>query len=358
MRIALINDIHLGVRNDSNVFVDAHEKFFREIFLPRIKEDNIKDVIILGDLFDRRKYCSFSTMFRVKEFLFDKLEGMGINVHVLVGNHDVAFKNTNRVNSPEILLAEYDNVHIYTRPFELTFFDETGWSEDVGLVPWITLDNMEESLDFLEQTKCRLIFGHFEINGFEMHHNGGVCRDGLTAETFKGFESVFSGHFHEPAWKGNIQYLGSPMQFTWADYNRPRGFNIYDFKTREREFIENTDQMFHKIFYADDVDLTEFDPSIFHERVVRIHVGEKENQHKYDLFIDKIQQVNPYQMDVVDNTEFLFTEEFDESLIENQDTMSIVSQYIKGLDLDFDTTKIEKIFQDLYVEAVAELDNE
>ena len=31
---------------------------------------------------------------------------------MIIGNHDVYFKNTNEINSPELLLAEYDNIKI------------------------------------------------------------------------------------------------------------------------------------------------------------------------------------------------------------------------------------------------------
>jgi DNA repair exonuclease SbcCD nuclease subunit len=350
MKLALINDIHIGVRNDSPVFLDAHEKFFTNIFLPRLVLDKIDTVIILGDLFDRRKYCSFNSLYRVKKFLFDKLAEMGVTVHILVGNHDVTYKNTNRVNSPELLLAEYDNVHVYTEPTILDIY------EPICLMPWINLENEELSMEFLQEFNGDLVFGHFEINGFEMHHNGGECYDGLEPVNFKRFEHVFSGHFHEPSWKGNIQYLGAPMQFTWADYDCSRGFSIWDFTTREITKVENPDKMFHKLFYDDNTLDQEIDWDALKNRVVRVHVKEKNDQHKFDLFVDKLQRSSPYQLDIVDNTGYTIDDEFDESLVKNEDTMDLVSKYIDSLDIPYDQNKIKDLFRDLYIEALAELD--
>lgn len=351
-QIALINDIHIGVRNDSPVFLDAHEKFFDTIFLPTLDSRGITTVVILGDLFDRRKYCSFNSIYRVKKFLFDRLRDMNIEVHILVGNHDVAYKNTNRVNSPEIILAEYDNVTVYTEPTIVNLGND---KEPCGLIPWVNMETEDATMEFIETFSGKLIFGHFEINGFEMHHNGGQCYDGLDRKTFANYEHVFSGHFHQPNWKGNIQYLGAPMQFTWADYDCARGFSLWDFESREVEFIKNPDQMFHKIFYDDKTSIRK---SYKHlkDRVVRVHVKEKNDQHHYDLFVDKLQGINPYQLDIVDNSGYTIDEEFDSAVVKNEDTMSLVGTYIDSLELDYDPVTIKEIFKDLYVEALAELD--
>lgn len=351
MKIALINDIHIGIKNDSPIFLEAHKKFFTEIFIPTLIENDIKDVIILGDLFDRRKYVNFNTAYEVKKWLFDTLEKQNIAVDILVGNHDVSFKNTNRVNSPDLVLNQYDNVKIHTSPTELLINDEL-----IGLVPWINNENEEESFNFIRNFKGDVLMGHFEINGFEMHRNGGVCYDGVNQNIFSKYEYVFSGHFHEPSINGNIHYLGSPLQFTWSDYDCSRGFHIFDLEKRDLTKIENNDIMFHKIFYDEDVDILNFDYVCLKNRIVRILVGEKKDHHKFDLFVDKIQQVNPHQLDIVDNSMDQLSDEFDESLIQNEDTMTIVGSYIDSLELNIDDSKVKKLFKELYLEALAELD--
>ena len=64
MKVAIITDMHLGVRGDSKVFLDHQEKFFNEVFFPHLDEHNIKTVLDLGDTFDRRKYINYVTLDR------------------------------------------------------------------------------------------------------------------------------------------------------------------------------------------------------------------------------------------------------------------------------------------------------
>jgi len=59
MKIALLNDTHFGARNDSLIFDDFFHKFYDEIFFPYLKENNIKTLIHLGDVVDRRKFINF-----------------------------------------------------------------------------------------------------------------------------------------------------------------------------------------------------------------------------------------------------------------------------------------------------------
>ena len=59
MKIALLNDTHFGARNDSLIFDDYFHKFYDRIFFPYIKEHNIKTLIHLGDVVDRRNYINY-----------------------------------------------------------------------------------------------------------------------------------------------------------------------------------------------------------------------------------------------------------------------------------------------------------
>ena len=95
MKIALITDTHWGVRGDSVFFHDLSKDFLDNIFFPYLKNENIKTVIHLGDLVDRRKYINFNTSNRVRKDFLAPLEYMGIDTHIMVGNHDCFYKNTN-----------------------------------------------------------------------------------------------------------------------------------------------------------------------------------------------------------------------------------------------------------------------
>ena len=83
MKIALITDTHFGARNDSLLFNDFFKKFYEDIFFPTLKERNIKKIIHLGDVVDRRKFINFKTLNSMKEILFTPLEEMGCDMEIM-----------------------------------------------------------------------------------------------------------------------------------------------------------------------------------------------------------------------------------------------------------------------------------
>jgi metallophosphoesterase superfamily enzyme len=95
MNIAIIGDTHFGARNDNVNFSEYFYKFYEEQFFPYLKENNIKHCIHLGDIMDRRKYVSYRTVKEFREKFIQPFIDLEIELHILVGNHDTYFKNTN-----------------------------------------------------------------------------------------------------------------------------------------------------------------------------------------------------------------------------------------------------------------------
>jgi DNA repair exonuclease SbcCD nuclease subunit len=245
MKLALINDTHAGARGDDPRFNEFFFKFWEGTFFPYLKENNIKHICHLGDVVDRRKFISFVTLNSWRKRFFDVLQTEGINMDVIVGNHDVTYKNTNEINAMHELFDHYNNINVMIEPRDMEY---DGLS--VAMVPWINSSNYEQALEFLKTTKSQVVFGHFEIAGFEMDR-GNVCHTGMDKSTFDRFDMVLSGHFHHKSTNGSIHYLGNQYEITWADYNDPRGFHVFDTETRELTFVSNPNRMFHKINYDD-----------------------------------------------------------------------------------------------------------
>ena len=105
MLTALITDTHFGGRGDSVEFDNYFKKFYDEIFFPELKQRGIKHIIHLGDCFDRRKFINFNSFKSCREYFFDRALDLDIKIDMIVGNHDTFYKNTNDVNSPELLLS-------------------------------------------------------------------------------------------------------------------------------------------------------------------------------------------------------------------------------------------------------------
>jgi DNA repair exonuclease SbcCD nuclease subunit len=322
------------------------------VFFPTLEALGIDTVLDLGDTFDRRKYVNFVTLRRAKQMYFTPLKERGITVHSIVGNHTTYFKNTNEINTMELLLKEYDNYHVYTHePVTLRL-----GSCDVMLSPWICPSNAEVSFQAFKETKAKVVMGHFEFAGFEMM-KGQVSDHGLDKSEFKKFLSVYSGHYHHPSNHENITYLGAPYEMTWTDYAGKRGFHIFDTETLEMVFIPNTFSIFHKLDY-DDSDLTvedidALDVSMLTSTYVKVIVKKKNNPYTFDLFIDKLQSAGCADIKVIeDHLNFDIIDE-GELVDEAQDTLSLLRVYVDSLDVKTNKERVNAFLRDLYQEAVS-----
>ena len=350
MKLCILGDTHFGARGDSLDFHKYFQKFYDEVFFPYLIKNDIKVIFQMGDLFDRRKFINFNSLYLSRKYFFDKCELHGIKLHTLIGNHDVAYKNTLEVNSPSLLLNEYNNIEIYEK-FDTIDFD--GVSIDV--VPWICDDNVDDIFNRMKESKAQICFGHFEIAGFEMDR-GNVCESGIDKQALSKYDVVLTGHFHHKSTDGNITYVGTPYEMTWADWNDPKGFHIFDTENREMQFVQNTFSMFHKITYDDGKttfeDWKEYDFSKLKECYVKVVVLNKQNPFLFDHVIDNLYKAGVSDLSIVED----FTDvnvDLDQDIIDQaEDTITILSKYIDNLTLDVEPEKLKTLMRELYVEAL------
>lgn len=355
MKVAIITDTHIGARNDSTAFAAYFKDFYDNHFFPYIDEHEITTVCHLGDIVDRRKYINFTSARNLTEMMIKPLHDRGIDTHMLIGNHDTYFKNTNEINSMRELYgnSKYDNIKFYYDLPEAIDFDGC----KVLMTPWICSGNFEESMNIISKTNAEVLFGHLEIKGFEMHKGAVNIDHGFDRTVFDRFDVVLSGHFHHRSTSGNISYLGSPYEITWSDYNDPRGFHVFDTDTRTLEFIPNPLKMFHKIHYSDVDKIMEqvvnHDFDQYTNTYVKVIVGEKTNPYWFDMFIDKLEKANPHHVQIVEDHLNLDIESDDDIINEAEDTMTILSKYINSLDLSTDKALVQDAILDLYREALS-----
>lgn len=340
MKIACITDTHFGARGDNVIFDNFFRKFYDEIFFPEITKRGITQVIHLGDCFDRRKYINYNSLKTCKEYFFDPLIKNNIKVDMIVGNHDTFFKNTNDVNSPELLLKQYDNITTFDRPSIQTYD-----GLDILLLPWICTDNYNTAINYIEKKQAKVCFGHLEMEGFMMW-KGQENKEGMSPKVFKGYEVVASGHFHHRHNKKNIFYLGNPYEMFWNDYGDVRGFNIFDTETLKFEFVKNPNTMFERISYDGK---NTIDPLKLKNKFIKIKVEDKSNQYEYDTFVEKIYEQNPAEVKIIDE---MIEVETDASLDVNEtDTVTLLNTYIDSVDCKLEKDKIKSMVLDLYKEA-------
>lgn len=349
MKIALITDTHFGARGDNHGFLQHFEEFFEDIFFPTLKERNIRHVFHLGDLVDRRKYANYLTLSRMRNsFLAHFRRDDTLHCTIICGNHDVYFKNTNEINALKELLAPY-SFTVLENPQHLTIANET-----FLFLPWINPDNAEKAYEEISKSKAKYVFGHLELQGFEMHA-GSIATHGLDSSVFSKFSGVYTGHFHHKSSRNNIHYLGSPYQITWSDYADPRGFHILDTDTGDLEFIQNPYNMFHKIVYDDRErsldDLMGLDFFSLHKKYVKVIIQHREQPYFFDRLIEEIEKVQPYSLQVVDsvldfsNVGTLISSENIESYT---DTLTIIKNSVQELPDTVNKTGLEALLVDLY----------
>jgi DNA repair exonuclease SbcCD nuclease subunit len=346
MQVAIITDQHFGARNDSVAFLDYMEEFYKNEFFPTLDENNIDTLLVLGDTFDRRKYVNFYALDRAKKMFFEPLGYRNIKTYMLVGNHDTYFKNTNDVNSPELLLEDYNNIEVINDPTDINID-----GVDICMMPWICPENYQQSIDHMKATKADICMGHFEIAGFAMHR-GQPSYEGLDKKTFDKFDIVYSGHYHHRSTDNHITYLGNPYELTWQDFADPRGFHLFDLQSRRLDFRPNPYTMFERIEYDDKarepIDLATVELA---KKFVKVVVVNKTDYYKFDKFINELYTKGAHDIKIIEDLADYDNGEVDET-INLEDTMSVLSDYIDSIETDADKEHLKNYMRGLYTEAV------
>ena len=83
---------------------------------------------------------------------------------MIVGNHDCYYKNTNNVNSPELLLQTYSNIKTYNKVTEVTIDNL-----NVLFIPLINAENYQDTVESIKVSNSICAMGHLELNGFRAH---------------------------------------------------------------------------------------------------------------------------------------------------------------------------------------------
>jgi len=353
MKIALITDTHWGVRNDNVAFMDNSKRFLDEVFFPYLDANNVWTIVHLGDLVDRRKYININTANRLRQDFLTPIFEKDYELHIIAGNHDTYYKNTNKINAlRELVEGKYaDQFIIYDKNPEEVKFDNL----TVLMLPWICDENRQFSQDKIRSTSAQIVMGHLELAGFEMYR-GSIVSHGDDRRLFDRFDMVLSGHYHHRSSDGSIHYLGSHAEFTWSDYDDRKGFHILDTETRELTFIENPYRMFKKVWYndADSTFLnTEIDYAQYKNCMVKVIIQEKTNLFWFDKFIENLESENPLDIQIVEDHLNLNLEEDSDIVNEAESTIDIFKKYINGFDeKTVNKEKLEKKIVELYNEAL------
>lgn len=346
-KIAIITDTHFGVRSGNHTsgqyFLRKQKKFYDEIFFPKIDEYGIDTIIHVGDVFEKRSNLNYEIFQKSKEFFFDPIIKRKIDTHVIIGNHDCPYTNTNELNSPKVVLEQAYNFKVYSSPEEVKLKDNS-----LLFLPWINIENVSLTKSRIENSNSRYIFGHLEING-ALTQKGRRYEKGLDRKTLSKFDKVFSGHFHFSSIEDNIWYLGNPTETTWSDYSNPKGFHILDLDDHSIIRINN-DHPVHHIFdkFADITEENLFD------RIVKIDISKMSEDEIIETYkkIDKFEK-RPESIVFINRPNFI-----EDANIETEDlgiktTKEILIEYVESMETDDKKfPEVKEILMNVYDKAL------
>lgn len=245
MKSIILGDLHFGMKGFNDAFFDNQLKFFHEQLFPYMIENDIKEIIQLGDWLDNRKLMDIKFFNRIVNEFLTPLKKHGFKFTTFLGNHDIYYNSTLEVNLVKYFENLFpENVKVYEERTKVQYGDST-----YMFVPWVT----NKGITIPELKGVDVLFGHFEIKNFEMVKGHKDEKSSLESGFFKkapSLKRVVSGHYHVQGTDGFVMYAGTPYQLNWGDYRTERGYFVFD--GHEYEFHENvTSSKYVKIKYND-----------------------------------------------------------------------------------------------------------
>jgi DNA repair exonuclease SbcCD nuclease subunit len=168
------------------------------------KEQSVTDILFLGDIHHTHSVLRVEVMHFWNRAL-SKLAAI-CNVHVIVGNHDIA-TGTGALHS----LLAYDGIqgiNIISRPTTLV----------PGVWAFPYTESKEEFRKWIDTNEPNVLFCHQTFDG-ATYENGFYAKDACSSA---GPKLIISGHIHTPMRFDNVWYMGAPRWRSVSDANLDR----------------------------------------------------------------------------------------------------------------------------------------
>lgn len=267
-RVWFITDTHLGIRNNSNDWIDLIRDYFFNWFFPLVRE-NYKpgDIIIhLGDYYDSRQSLNLKVLNLGVEIAEELSNIFKDGVYIIAGNHDIWGKSTNEINSLKSI-KWIPNIRILEEPETLIINDRSFF-----LMPW-RKDHQSEAGTLESASPHDVLCCHTDIRGLKFNKYVNV-EEGSDISKFSKFKKVYSGHIHYAQKSGNINMLGSPYELTRSDMDNQKSITLLDLSDMsETVFPNNFSPKFKRLYFDHILDSTieEIEP-IFRNNFVDIMI--------------------------------------------------------------------------------------
>jgi DNA repair exonuclease SbcCD nuclease subunit len=201
-KVAVCTDIHFGLKSNSLVHnTDCSD--FIDWFIATAKANGCETGMFLGDWHHHRASINLQTLnFSLKAL--EKLSAAFDQFYFIPGNHDLYYRDKRDIHGAE-WARHLPNITVVNDWFH---------QGDVIIAPWLVGDDHER----IPKLSSKYMFGHFELPHFKMNAMVEMPDHGeVKVDSFKGIESVYSGHFHLRQQKRNINYIGNCFPHNFAD---------------------------------------------------------------------------------------------------------------------------------------------
>lgn len=216
---AFFTDIHFGRKSNSSIHNQDCLDFI-DWFIKQVKNDKSIDYIgFLGDWHESRSALDIST----QNYSYEgakRLNGLGLPVFFIVGNHDMGSRHTRNIYST-IPFNEFENFVVIN---EITEIDNI--LGGAIFCPFLSKDEYDSLIPY---TNKQLWAGHFEFKGFVLTGYSFKLEHGPDHTEFNKVGTILSGHFHKRQRRDNTHYIGNSFPMDFGDANDiARGMAIYD----------------------------------------------------------------------------------------------------------------------------------
>ena len=237
-QVYLVGDLHLGVKGNSLVWSEIQEDYLLKTFtrqlLQRTHIINESILILEGDIFHSRQSIDVRVFDRALT-IFKHLSSLFRTVYIILGNHDVYYKEDNSLNSVGILAKLFPNIKVFENPEVLKVNNEYKFL----LLPWV--ESVEKITEIIEDHsgKCQYIICHADIQNASLNSFSKMDK-GIDLNVLKTYKRIYSGHIHLrqeiKKYGASVSYTGTPYSMDKNDVGNQKGFDILSFV--EGEIVE------------------------------------------------------------------------------------------------------------------------
>lgn len=297
-KVLIFSDLHIFPHKRKNERLEDCLEVLRWVF-KTAKKENIKTILFGGDFFHDRQKIEIYTYQKTFEILRDELNGSGIELFLLLGNHDIWF-NDNTDFSSVMPLSALPGIVVVKKPTRIKI-ENHSWD----FIPFT--HNPIESIKELKELKEldgeeEYSLGHLALDGAILHNNQhsdvSVEHDGemvtVSASIFSHYRHTFLGHYHaEQKVNKKVEYIGSPLELSFGEAFQKKHIIIFDGDKNEPQYIENEFSPKHLILSMDECKNFELDNNF-----VQIKVNEAGSADLLSLKKEILQQSKPLSLEI------------------------------------------------------------